>query len=173
MSDDKQTDAPSEVIAGWQGYFRGEVSRSADDQYAEGQIREKHTLRADEPPWLADEAAGDDSYPAPVDYLMFGLVSCQVEVMDQALKNAGVEDYDIEAQAEIDEMEQGEVADSMYDHTAARVRHIDIDLTVTVPPEQETAARQCLDVYDSGCVVGQSFRTGIEYTATKDITIAD
>lgn len=52
----------------------------------------------------------------------------------------------------------------MPGHTANRIQHIDIDIDVTVPDEYEEDAQRCLDVYDQDCIVGQSFRSGIDYT---------
>lgn len=167
----QDTDDPVVDSLPWEGYFRSQVVRAGDDDFAEGTIREKHRLRADEPPWLEGAGQGDDEYPAPVDYLMFGLVSCQVEVLDQTLRKAGAGEFEIVADAEIDRMADGDQDDSMYDHHASRIRHISIDMTVVAPPEEEEIVRDCLDVYDSGCVVGQSYRTGIEYTSNKRLEI--
>lgn len=68
--------------------FTSTVTRSSEDDIARGLVRGKHELFADEPEWLEEPGAGNDAHPAPVDYLVFGLVSCQVEVLDQALRKA-------------------------------------------------------------------------------------
>lgn len=52
-----------------------EVVASSDEPFQRGDVRGKHTLYSDEPDFLP-VMAGDDEHPAPVDYLVFGLVSC-------------------------------------------------------------------------------------------------
>lgn len=151
--------------------FRSVVERSADDDVANGVVRGKHELYADEPEWLEEPGAGDDAHPAPVDYLVFGLVACQVEVLDQALKKARIEDYHLEAAAEVDRVGEDEPAEEMLAHHAGRVSHIEVDLTLEVPVEYENRAQRCLDVYDTGCVVGQSLREGVEYTPTATLEV--
>lgn len=151
------------------GHFTSRVTRSADDSFASGSVRDVHELRADEPEWLEEPGAGDDEYPAPVDYVVFGLVSCQVEVLDQALRKARIEDYEIEAEAQVDRVGDDEPADEMLAHHAGRISHIDVDLTLHVPEQDAERAERCLDVYDTGCVVGQSYRRGIDYTPTTTL----
>lgn len=152
--------------------FRNTVERSSDDQRAEGMVRGKHELYADEPEWLEEPGAGDDSHPAPVDYLVFGLASCQVEILDQAMKKARIEEYHITAEAEVDRVGEDEPADEMLAHHAGRISHITIDLTLEVPEEFESRAQRCLGVYDTGCVVGQSLRKGIEYTPHTSLEVS-
>lgn len=151
--------------------FRSVVERGADDEFASGTVRGKHDLYADEPTWLEEPGAGNDAHPAPVDYLVFGLVSCQVEVLDQALRKARIEDYHISAEAEVDRVGEDEPAEEMLAHHAGRVSHVSVDLTLSVPAEFEGRASRCLDVYDTGCVVGQSYRSGIEYTPSTSLEI--
>ena len=153
-----------QVTAEWDRKFTSTVERSAGDAFATGLVRGKHELRVDEPEWLEEPGAGEDAYPAPVDYMVFGLVSCQLEVLYQALEKARIEDFSIEASAEVDRVGEEIPAEEMLAHHAGRISHVDIDLTLSVPEEYEDRARRCLDVYDSGCVVGQSFRAGVEYT---------
>jgi len=93
----------------------------------------KHELKVDKPEWLAEPGAGDDAYPAPVDYMVFGLVSCQVEVLDQALRKARTEDYHIEASAEVDRVGEDQPADEMLAHYAGRISHVTVDLTLESP----------------------------------------
>jgi uncharacterized OsmC-like protein len=153
------------------GRFRSVIERSSTDSIAHGVVRERHELHADEPEWLEEPGAGNDDYPAPVDYLVFGLLACQVEVLDQALKKAHIEDYEIHAEAEVDRVGEDEPADEMLAHHAGRVSHINIDLLLEVPSEYESRADRVLDVYDTGCVVGQSYRAGIDYTPHTSLEI--
>ena len=67
-----------EVVDEWDRRFRSTVERSSDDEFAHGVVRDKHELKVDEPEWLEEPGSGEDAHPAPVDYMVFGLVSCQV-----------------------------------------------------------------------------------------------
>lgn len=171
MSSDTEFDLQEEYTEDRR--FRSVVERSADDERARGVVRGKHELYADEPEWLQEPGAGNDAHPAPVDYLVFGLVSCQVEILDQALRKARIEDYHIQASAEVDRVGEDQPAEEMLAHHAGRISHISVDLTLEVPPGYESRAQRCLDVYDTGCVVGQSYRDGIEYTPTATLEVVD
>lgn len=149
--------------------FTCEIVRSSADDVADGVVRGKHELYADEPTWLQPPGGGNDAHPAPVDYLLFGLVACQVEVLDQALKKARIEGYSIEATGEVDEVGEDAPAEEMLAHHAGRVSHIAVDLTLEVPEDYESRAQRCLDVYDTGCVVGQSLKAGVDYTPTATL----
>lgn len=61
----------------------------------------------------------------------------------------------------------------MLAHHAGRVSHVSVDLSLTVPAEFESRARRCLDVYDTGCVVGQSYRQGIQYTPRTSLAVEE
>jgi uncharacterized OsmC-like protein len=169
MATEKEYDVSTEFTD--HGSFRSVVTRSADEDFATGMVREKHELRVDEPEWLEPPGAGKDAYPAPVDYMVFGLVACQLEVLYQALEKARVEDFEIEARAEVTEVGEDQPADEMLAHHAGRISHIDVDVSLTVPEEFEGRAQQCLNAYDTGCVVGQSFRQGIDYTPRTSLTV--
>jgi len=135
----------------------------------QGICREKHEVFIDEPEWL--RASEGDEHPSPVDYMMTALTSCQISVLAQCFAKSRVEEYDLEAEATISDAGEGDVADEMPEHTANRIRHVNIDIEVTVPEEYESQAQRCLDVYDSGCIVGQSFKNGIDYTPTTSLSI--
>lgn len=167
MPSEREFDLQEEYVG--ERRFRTVVERSADDEIATGTVRGKHDLYADEPTWLEEPGAGNDTHPAPADYLVFGLAACQVEVLDQALRKARIEDYQITVEAEVDRVGEDEPADEMLAHHAGRISHIDVELTLSVPEEFEGRASRCLDVYDTGCVVGQSYRQGIEYTPTTSL----
>jgi uncharacterized OsmC-like protein len=154
----------------WDRMFTSTVRRSSEDEYATGLIRDKHELRVDEPEWLGEPGAGEDAYPAPVDYMVFGLVACQLEVLDQALRKARIKDFEIEATATVDRVGEDQPAEEMLAHHAGRISHIAVDLSLSVPEEYESAQR-CLDAYDTGCVVGQSFRAGVEYTPSTTLEV--
>ena len=139
-----------------------------------GVVRDRHEILFDEPEDLP-AGAGDDEYPSPVDYLFSSLVGCQVSVLNQCLHKARVEDFRIEADAVIPPETLGDdaVADEMPGHTGKRITDVEIDITVTVPEEYESRAQRCLDVYDGGCIVGQSLRAGIDYHPEATLEVDD
>ena len=137
-----------------------------------GVCRDKHEVLVDEPEWIP-RVGGKDEHPSPVDYMMTALASCQVSVLAQCFSKARIEDYHITAETTIDEAGEDAVAEEMPGHTANRIRHIDIQLTAEVPTEYESQAERCLEVYDSGCIVGQSYRAGVDYTPTTHLELTD
>lgn len=147
-----------------------EVVASSDEPFQRGDVRGEHTLYSDEPDFLP-VMAGDDEHPAPVDYLVFGLVSCQASVLRQCLEKSRIEDYRIRATGTIASMRGEPSPPKMPDHTGNRIGEIDISIALQVSPEDESRARRCLDVYDQGCIVGQSLRAGIEYSRETAIEV--
>jgi len=139
------------------------VSKDSDDEFAKADIRGLHEVLLDEPDWLPMDI-GNDEYPAPVDHLVLGLVSCQLEVLDQAMRRARIEEYELEARGEVTKIGKRQVPEDMPGNTAAVIKEIEIDVSAEVPEEDAGRAEQCLEVYDQGCIVGQSLRAGIEYT---------
>lgn len=137
-----------------------------------GVVRDKHEVLFDEPTFLP-VADGNDEHPSPVDYLLSSLAGCQVSVLDQCLKKSRVEDYHIECDATITHAGRGEIPEEMPGNTASRVFSFDVDITLSVPVEFESRARRCAEVYDIGCIVGQSIREGIEYSPSVTITTSD
>lgn len=164
-------DSPADVESGHLGDTTT-VTKTADGDYADVVVRDEHRLRIDEPEWLP-MGIGDDHFPAPVDHLVIALVSCQVEVLDQALRKARVEEYRIDATAEIDDLGWGEAPEGMPGNTAALIDHIRIDLTLDVPAEYAERAQRCLDTYDDGCIVGRSYRAGVDYTPETELQVRD
>lgn len=138
-----------------------------------GTVRDRHEILFDEPPDM-EVGGGDDAHPSPVDYMFASLVGCQLSVLNQCLEKARVEGFEIEADARIDPagVDEEEVTDEMPSNTRKRIRHIEVDITLTVPSEYEGRAARCLEVYDAGCIVGQSFRAGIEYTPETHLEVA-
>jgi len=128
--------------------------------------RSSHEIVFDEP-----EPRGHDEHPSPVMYFLGSLAACQMAVLASALKKARVDDYHITVEAASDRG-WGEVADEMPEGTAQRIDHIDIDLTLEVPEEHEARAQRCLEVYDTGCIVGQSLKAGVDYTPRTTLETA-
>lgn len=148
------------------------VTRSDDDEIATAVVRGKHEVPIDEPEWLP-MGVGNDEHPAPVDHLVVALVACQVEVLDQALQRARVETYDIEATAEIDGLAMGDAPEGMPANTGQLIEHIDVELAVETTEAFEGRVQRCLDVYDGGCIVGRSYRAGIDYTPRTEVRTVD
>jgi organic hydroperoxide reductase OsmC/OhrA len=144
------------------------VTRTSEDDLATATVRGKHEIPIDEPEWLP-MGVGTDEHPAPVDHLVVALVSCQVEVLDQALRRARVEEYEIEAAAEIDRLGMDEPPEGMPSNTGQVIEHLDVELSVETTAEYEGRVQRCLDVYDGGCIVGRSYRAGIEYTPRTEV----
>lgn len=142
------------------------------DEATRGTIRDKHEVFFDEPTFLP-VAGGTDEGPSPVDYLMASLAGCQLSVLDQCLKKSRVDDYEIEATATITTAGEEEIPDEMPENTANRISEMDIDITLTVPENERSRAERCLEVYDRGCIVGQSLRAGIEYDPRTRIEVRD
>lgn len=152
--------------------YEGAVTNTADSEYTKALLRGKHELFIDEPTNL-EVGAGNDDYPSPVDYMAASLAACQVSVLSQALERARVEDFEVTCDYEIDRTGSEEVDEEMRKGTGVRVRHIKIDLSLEVSGGHEKRAQRCLDAYDTGCIVGQSFRAGVEYTPETELVVSD
>lgn len=152
--------------------YDGTVTNTADSEYTKALLRDKHELFIDEPTNL-EVGAGNDDHPSPVDYMAVSLAACQVSVLSQALERARVEGFEVTCDYEIDRTGSEEVSEEMRKGTGVRVRHLKIDLSLEVPSEHKKRAQRCLDAYDTGCIVGQSFRAGVEYTPETELVISD
>lgn len=137
------------------------------DTYTRGNVR-GHEIKSDE-----SEPFGDAAHPSPVDYMLTSLATCQMAVLSRGLEKARIDEYRIEVNAETVEQDLGDVDDTMPEETAKRIPEIDIELTLEVPDEYTNRAERVLDVYDEGCVVGQSFKAGIHYEPETNIETTD
>lgn len=148
------------------GHFEvtsGSPYKTIGTVHAEG--RSSHAIVFDEP-----HPRGKDEHPSPVMYLLGSLVGCQLAVLCSCLEKSRVETYHIKADARSNRG-WGEVAEEMPDATAQRIDNIDIDITVEVPEEFEKQAERCLEVYDTGCIVGQSLKKGIDYSPNTNVQV--
>lgn len=154
--------------------FTVEMEVTPEKSHKTATLRGKHTLLSDEPKWLPSGLAGEDSHPAPVDYLMMSLASCQVSVLKQCLERNDIEEYRIECDAILDGFDRAkDIPDYMPPHTAVRIGHITVEIVLWTTPEYEDAADECLTVYDDGCIVGQSIAGGIDYTPLTALEVSD
>ena len=150
--------------------FVVEVTAKSAEPYKEAELRDEHTVYSDEPEWTA--MPGDDEYPSPGDYLLLSLAACQVSVLDQCLKKNDVETYEINCTAEIDKWGMdSSVPEAMPETTGLRVEHITVDIVLETTAEYEERASRCLEVFDEGCVVGQSI--GIDYQSIGELKITE
>jgi len=152
--------------------YYGTVTASTDQEYTKAVLRDKHEVLIDEPTTM-DVGAGNDDYPSPVDHMALSLATCQVSILAQALERARVEEFDITCDYDIGNTEREDVGEEMHDATGTRVRHINVDITLEVAEEDESRAQRCLDAYDVGCIVGQSFKAGIDYTPETELVVKE
>lgn len=143
---------------------RVQLEKSAAEPFYEGLVRGEHTILGDERDKSPPVGSGEDHHPTPVDYLLWSLVACQAAVLSQCLAKARVEEFAISADADIDQAGAESVPEEMPTHTEKRIETIKIDLQLEVPEEYESRASRCLEVYNQGCIVGQSLLAGIDYT---------
>lgn len=155
-----------------EGRWHVSFESGTDVEHTRATVRGKHEILYDEPEFL-EFGAGNDDYAGPVDSMIASLGACQISVLEQCLEKARIEEFQVKAELSATQVDQEEIPDEMPSNTAKRVRHIDVDLRVEVPEEYRGRARRCLEVYDAGCIVGQSFRAGIEYTPEVSLESSD
>lgn len=122
-----------------------------------------HVVVSDEP-----EPHGTDEAVSPVSYLFLSLVSCQLVVLNACLEKARIEDYTIKADAALVFREEDH-PDELPEFTAQRIDNIHIELDLEVPEAYASRAERCLAVYDDGCLVGQSLKSGISYATENSL----
>lgn len=122
-----------------------------------------YEVSSDEP-----EPMGTETAPSPVTYLFHSLVSCQLTALSKCLQKARIEEYQISAEASFRFREE-EGPEEMGQAAGLRADHIDVDLTLNVPEDQESRAQRCLEVFDQGCLVGQSLRAGVDYATAGSV----
>lgn len=152
--------------------FVADVTATSGDPHTAADLRDRFTVHSDEPSWLPDPLAGEDAHPAPVDYLLASLALCQVSVLQQCLRANGVDPYRIDGEATVDGFERApDLPDVMPEHTAGRVEHITVRLTLSVTESDRDGADACLAAYDDGCIVGQSI--GVDYTPLTALDVVE
>lgn len=149
---------------------RVQFETSSEDVVTRGIVRGNHEVLADEKSREPPVGTGEDRHPTPVDYLLSSLVACQVSVLTQCLAKARVDEFHIAASADIDERVKPDLPEEMPQKSL--VERIDVSVSLDVPAEYRTRAERCLEVYDQGCIVGQSIAAGIEYEPQTELTSA-
>lgn len=145
-----------------------QLNLKAGDRPVDGGVRD-HSFKIDDSETLP--YGGHDLAPSAVDYMVAGLAGCQLAVLSQCLRKARIEDWEIEISAIPDDWWREEIPEELPENQVKRIEHIDVHVDVTVPEEYEERAQRCLEVYDQGCIVGQSFREGIEYTPETSLSV--
>lgn len=125
-----------------------------------------HTMYTDEPPDLGHsfKKGGRGEAPSAFDYLIAAGMGCQVNSLEQMLHKARIERYEIEAECTGYTLTKGNVK---------RVQRLELTVTLTVPEEQESGGRRCLDVYEQGCVVGETLKRGMAFDVEKELVLDD
>lgn len=148
---------------------RVQFETSAADPVTRGLVRGIHEVFSDEANHGPPVGTGEDRYPTPVDYLLSSLVACQISVLKQCLAKARVDEFQIKASADVADRVEFDLPEAMPQKS--NVGRIEVRLSLTVPAEYESRASRCLEVYDQGCVVGQSIAAGIEYEPATELVV--
>lgn len=146
------------------------ITASGDDDVARALVRETHELELDEPPFIP---YGNDTAPCPGDYLMLATGGCQVEVLRQCFEKARIDDYEISLDVEREQVYPDEAPEPFPEHTAKRYRSIDMELSVTVPPEYESRAARCVEVCEDACIISRSVEAGIDIDLSKRFRVSE
>lgn len=126
--------------------------------------RYNHTMQTDEPPDLGHsfKKGGRGEAPSAFDYFMAAAVGCQVNTLEQMLHKARVTDYDIEAEA---------TGYTFTEDNVKRIQKIDLEIRLTVAEDDESQSQRCLDVYETGCVVGETIKRAVDFRVEKDLEL--
>lgn len=125
-----------------------------------------HDLYVDEPQDLdhSFKKGGRGEAPSPFGYLLTAAMGCQVSSLEQMLHKARVTDYEIDAEC---------TGFTYIESDVKRVQKIDLQITLAVTPEDESRGERCLDVYEQGCVVGESIKRGIDLDVSRELVLDD
>ena len=136
---------------------------------ARGVIRDQHEVYTDEYTHVPPVGTGEDLHPTPVDLFLSSLVACQLSVLSQTLAKARVEEFELEGSADKREEFDADIPDDIPPKSL--IGSIDVQVTLRVPEAFEDRARRCLDVYDQGCIVGQSIKLGVDYAPETTLEV--
>lgn len=150
---------------------RVQFKKTSDGIVARGVIRGVHEVFTDEYTHTPPVGTGDDVHPTPIDLLLSSLVACQLSVLSQTLDKARIDEFRIEGSADKKEEIDADIPEDIPDKSF--IEHIDVDVTLEVPEKYEDRAKRCLEVYDQGCIVGQSIKAGIDYEPTTTLEVTD
>lgn len=125
-----------------------------------------HSLYIDEPESLSHsfKKGGRGEAPSALGYLLTAAMGCQVNSLEQMLHKARLTDYEIEAECIGLTYTEGDVK---------RVQKIDLAIELAVPEGEESRAQRCLDVYEKGCVVGETIKRGLDLEVSRELVVDD
>lgn len=125
-----------------------------------------HTMHTDEPPDLGHsfKKGGRGEAPSAFDYLIAAGMGCQVNTLEQMLHKARVDEYEIAAECTGYTVQKDDVK---------RIQKLKLAITLTVPEDAESQGRRCLEVYEKGCVVGETLKRGLDFTVEKELVLDD
>lgn len=125
-----------------------------------------HTMFTDEPPDLGHsfKKGGRGEAPSAFDYLLTAAMGCQVNTLEQMLHKARVEQYEIEAEC---------TGYTVTEDNVKRIQKLELAIELSVPEAKESAAQRCLDVYEKGCVVGETLKRAMAFTVEKELVLDD
>lgn len=143
----------------------GGTMKASEDRTNYIQVR-GHRLHTDEPEDLSHsfKKGGRGEAPSAFDYLLAAVMGCQVNSLEQMLHKARIKTYDVDAECTGFTVTEGNVK---------RVQRIDLDVTLAVPEENEAQARRCLDVYEKGCVIGETIKRAVDVRVAKSLVCDD
>lgn len=127
---------------------------------------QNHGLYIDEPEHLAHsfKKGGRGEAPSALGYLLTAAMGCQVNSLEQMLHKARLTDYEIDAEC---------TGYTVIEEDIKRVQKISLEIALTVPADKESRANRCLEVYEKGCVVGETLKRGIDLEVEKRLVMDD
>lgn len=128
---------------------------------------QNHGLYIDEPEDLSHsfKKGGKGEAPTAFGYLLSAAMGCQVNSLEQMLHKARIEeDYEIEAEC---------VGYTVTKDNIKRIQRLELEITLTIPEEKESAAQRCLDVYEKGCVIGETLKRGMKFEIEKHLELEE
>lgn len=141
----------------------GPTARMAASNDRTNYVRvQNHGLYIDEPEHLSHsfKKGGRGEAPSAVGYLLTAAMGCQVNSLEQMLHKARVTEYDIDAEC---------TGFTYIEDDVKRMQRIDLAIELTVAPDDESRGERCLDVYEKGCVVGETLKRGIDLRIEKSL----
>lgn len=122
------------------------------------------TMFTDEPPDLGHsfKKGGRGEAPSAFDYLLAAGMGCQVNTLEQMLHKARITEYEVEAEC---------TGYTVTQENLKRVQKLALAITLRVPPEKESQGQRCLDVYEKGCVVGETLKRAVDFDVEKELVL--
>lgn len=125
-----------------------------------------HTMHTDEPPDLGHsfKKGGRGEAPSAFDYLIAAGMGCQVNSLEQMLHKARITKYEIAGEC---------TGYTFTEDDVKRIQKLELAITLTVPEDVESQGQRCLDVYEEGCVVGETLKRAVDFRVETDLVLDD